>query len=317
MPSRAMVFAAGLGTRLRPLTEYLPKPAIPVLHRPLCWYALDHLRRSGVEHAVLNLHYLGDALERALASAPPLPGLEIALVREERLLGTGGGLRNAARVQSERLGRALAEDELFVAFNGDILFAPDLERAVAVHRALGAIATMVLRADPAVEHYGPVEVDGAGRVRRILGEPRSHAGSSTALVFTGVHVLSARAIEDLPEQGCIIRQGYQRWLARGEVVAGVVDGSPWRDLGTPHHYLAANLELATGILLWPGVDPAQAIDPRARLDGSSSVDRCVVGPGATIFAGVRLSRCVVWPGVEVRRSARNAVLFPGGALEVR
>src|SRR5688572_13255667 len=145
---RAMVFAAGVGSRLRPLTDRLPKPAVPFFHRPICWYALDHLARTGVNEVVLNAHYLAGELEQALRDAPRIGGLEPRIVREAELLGTGGGLRNAVALQSRRLGRELGDDEPFVVTAGDIFFAPDLAGAIALHRRSRAYATMVLRSDP-------------------------------------------------------------------------------------------------------------------------------------------------------------------------
>lgn len=315
---RALVLAAGLGMRLRPLTERLPKPALPLLHRPLAWFALDQLRRAGVEHAVLNSYHCAEALERALEAAPPLPGLSIAVVREERLLGTGGGAQHAIARQSALLGRDVENGEPILAFNGDVLAAPDILRAVEVHRALGAIATMVLRPDPDVVRYGAIEVDPQGRVRRILGAPERLAGEVpvplAVRMFTGVQVLSARALVDLPEEGCIVRQGYQRWLARGEVIGAVVDPGLWRDLGRLPDYLAANLDLASASLHWPGIDAREAVHPEARIEPGAVVEHSVVGPGARVRAGVRLVRCVVWPGTDVRENARDAVIFEGGVV---
>jgi NDP-sugar pyrophosphorylase family protein len=300
---RAMVFAAGLGTRLRPLTEELAKPAVPVLHRPLVGYALDRLRRAGATDVVVNVHHRAEDVERAA-------GAGVVFAREERLLGTGGGLANAVHVQSRSLGRDLDRDELLVAFNSDIVFDADLEAAIAHHRTLGAFATMVLRADPEVARYGAIEIDASGVVRRLLGAPDAIPGLRP-LMFTGVHVLSARAIADLPDEGCVIREGYRRWLDRGESIAGFEDARPWRDLGTPREYLAANLDLARGALRWPGHAPA-AIHPSARVEGE--VVDCVVGERAEIARGVRLERCVVWPGTPVRADARDAILIPGSIV---
>lgn len=303
---RAMVFAAGLGTRLRPLTDLLPKPVVPLLHRPLAWYALDHLRRAGVVHAVLNTHHLGELVERELRRAPALEGLEMRFAPEPELLGTGGGVRAAVALQARAVG-ALGDDDLVIAFNGDIFFAPDLARAVAHHRRHDAYATMILRADPAAQRYGAIEIDEAGRVRRMLGKPDG-PGDLRAMMFTGVHVLSARAVADLPERGCIVRQGYQRWLER-EVIAGYVEDGPWRDLGTPREYLAANLDLLEGRVRWPGIeDPrALAIDPSAKVASDAIVETSVVGAGAVVAGGVELRRSVVWPGTAVRESATERI----------
>lgn len=302
---RAMVFAAGLGTRLRPLTDVLPKPVIPLLHRPLCAYAIEHLARNGATHVVLNTHHLADRVERALAGSPT----PLAFAREPRLLGTGGGVKNAIAHQSRVLGSPLAADELVVAFNGDILFAPDLARAIALHRSRDAYATMILRADPDAARYGAIELDHEDRVRRLLGQP--DLAGLRPFMFTGVHVLSARAIADLPDEGCIVRQGYRGWVARGEVVLGHVEASPWRDLGTPREYLAASLDLLHGPAPGPAIHPGALVDPAASLEDA------VVGEGARVGAGVTLRRVIVWPGTRVRESAQDAILFGESVVEAR
>src|SRR5262249_54921504 len=154
-------------------------------------------------------------------------------VREPELLGTGGGVRHAMEV--------LGGEGTVVVMNGDILFWPDLEAAIAHHDRTEAIATVVLREDPRARELGALGLDAAGRVRSLLGAPTIEG--LRELMFTGVHVLSERALAALPEEGCIIRRSYRRWIDEGEVVAGIVDGGPWRDLGTPSEYLCANIEL--------------------------------------------------------------------------
>ncbi|MFW5921120.1 MAG: sugar phosphate nucleotidyltransferase [Polyangiales bacterium] len=312
----AMVLAAGLGTRLRPLTHERPKPAVPVANRPLAWFALDHLARAGVREVVLNTHYLGERLPDLLA--PYLPAdLTPTYLHEPDLLGTGGGVHNA---RDHLLAGEHDPDAPVLLTNSDILFAPDYAAALATHRRHGAIATMVLRPDPEAARYGAVEVDPQGRVRRLLGAPQSAPEPLEALMFTGVHVLSPRAFEDLPAQGCIIRHSYRRWVDEGVAVAGHVDTSPWRDLGTLEAYLQANLDLADGTLRWPGITPDPAtgtlVDPTADVPLTATLRHAVVGPGARIAPHVTLERAVVWPDAEVTEDARGAVITPTQRVSV-
>jgi len=291
-----MVFAAGLGTRLRPLTERLPKPVVPLMNRPLASYSLERLAAAGVTRCAVNTHHLAAEVPRALDGHVP-SGLEIAWAHEEVLLGTGGGLRHGL----ERLGPT---DELIVVMNGDIFFWPDLEAAIAHHRAIGAFATMVLRPDPAAARFGAIDIDPGGRVQRMLGVPESPGATELrSFMFTGVHVLSPEVVTTLPEKGCVVRLGYQRWLAEGRVIGGFVDESPWRDLGTPEAYLKAHMDLLDGSLSWPGV-------PSAGGD-------VVLGPGASVAEGVSLERVVVWPGTHVTEPARDAILAPHARVDVR
>ena len=297
---RALLLAAGLGTRLRPLTDHLPKPAVPVLHRPLGARSLERLLALGVRSIAINTHHLGDAAERALR---PLVPSELPFVRshEDELLGTAGGVKRALALAAELDGGG---DDDAVVMNGDVIFAPDLERAIALHRSRGELATMGLRADPEAARYGAIELDGGARVRRILGRPASVEGALRALMFTGVHVLSARALRELPERGCVIRQGYIPWLERGELVVGIEEAAPWRDLGTIAEYHAANIERAHE----PG-----AVDASAEIEGAH-IERCVIGAQARVAAGVHVRRCVVWPGTAVLTDASDAVIGPFGVV---
>jgi mannose-1-phosphate guanylyltransferase len=312
-----MVFAAGLGTRLRPLTERLPKPVVPLVNRPLASFSLERLAAAGVTDCAVNTHHLADEVPRALEGHAP-EAMRVRFVREETLLGTGGGLRNGLRTLVDAVG--VDDDSLFLVMNGDIFFWPDLEGAIALHRRLDAVATVVLRPDPRARQLGALEVDADGRVRRLLGRPEEvAAGPLEEHMFTGVHVLSPRALSDLPEEGCVIRRAYRRWIDTGAVVGGFVDGGAWRDLGTPAEYLRAHLDLLDGALRWPGFEPP----PDGVLRGAGAtvgegarLSRVVLGPGARVAPGVSLERAVVWPGTTVTESARDAILAPHARVDV-
>jgi mannose-1-phosphate guanylyltransferase len=304
-----MVLGAGLGTRLRPLSLQLPKPAVPVANKPLGWFALDWLERNRIREVVINTHHLATGLERALE--PHLPeGQKVELVHEPYILGTGGGVKNGWKPSS---------GELFVVVNGDVILAPDLEKALEAHQRLGAVATMVVRQTPDPDRYGAVEADPGGRVRRILGSPKKGFSGLQKYMFSGVHILDPRAWNDLPAEGCIVRESYRRWLERGETVGAFVDPGPWMEVGTVESYLEANLALASGRVAWPGIKSDKAgilVHGSAHIGRDVVLDRVVIGPGATVADGVKLRRVVVWEGVRADSDEQDAVLTPSGAVRV-
>jgi mannose-1-phosphate guanylyltransferase len=313
---RAMLVAAGVGTRLDPLTRELPKPALPVANRPIAWFACDHLLRAGFDELVVNTHHLAGELRAALEPHVPA-GQRLRFVHEPQILGTGGGVRNAWQ-------RPI-DGEDFVTMNAKLLFAPDLARALAVHRQSGAIATMVLRALPAGTRFTPVQVAVDGRVIAIgdvAAAPDAAVARATASarMFTGVQVLSPRAFADLPESGDIIRYSYARWLARGELVATVTDDAPFMDVGvTLRHYLDANVALAAGALRWPGVAPAPGgvfVDAAAQLGAGCALENAAVGAGASVAPGTRLQRVVLWPGTRTTTDLRDAIVTPSRVLQL-
>lgn len=271
---RAMILAAGLGTRLRPLTEEVPKPLLPVANRPQIHYVLDQLARAGVQEVVVNLHHLAQHVRSALGES--YGGIRIAYSHEPELLGTGGGLKKVERFFAE---------EPFILANADALTDADLGEAVRRHRETGAAATMVVRDWDPAGGYAKVEVDAGGMVRRI-GDRGSGEGLSPA-VFTGIHILSRAILRRLPERApsCIVRDGYLPMLAAGDRVAAHRIAGYWRDIGTLSAYLDANDEALRGRV--PGA-PGGAADGgalRRRFRGVEFTTPVLVGAGCRIGEG--------------------------------
>lgn len=298
---RAMILAAGLGTRMRPLSELLPKPVLPVLGIPLIAWPLAWLARHGFTEVVLNLHHLPDAT-RAAAEAWAPPGVSLRFSEERELLGTGGGIRRAAAF--------LRESDPSLVVSGDMICDLDLAGLVARHRARGDRATIALRADPRADRFGTIGIDGAGRVRRIARR-FDLGGEAAAGVNVSVYLFAARAFASLPERE--VFNHLDDWLApelaagagdlRGEVVPG--EDLLWEPVGTPGEYLAANLRR-------PVVSYFDA-EARARALGVRLEPDLVIGAGAKLGADVRLRRAVVWGGESVPDGFRGEDgVFAGG-----
>jgi NDP-sugar pyrophosphorylase family protein len=304
---RAMLVTAGFGKRLAPLTDLLPKPAVPVCNRPIAWYAIDHLRRCGVRELVLNTHHLAGVLESAIRAAAP-SDVSLSFVHEPEILGTAGGVRNAWQP---------IDGETFLVMNGKYVFAPDILEALRVHRSSGAIATMILKPTVPGDPLGQIEIDAESRVRRISGHGSAQP-QATPHIYTGVSLFDARAHRDLPERGCLIRDVYWHWLDRGERVLAWVDTSSFRDVGRSHwHYWEANQALLTGLEHWPGIEPdgeGVLLGADAVIGAGAQLRASVIGPGAQISAGVTLERCVVWPGAHVEVDQADAIILPNGSV---
>ncbi|MBK7153641.1 MAG: NTP transferase domain-containing protein [Sandaracinaceae bacterium] len=227
--TQAVVLGAGLGTRLRPMTEHLPKPGVPLAHVPVAAHTIAHLVAAGVDAVAVNTHYLAEALEGALPRHVP-NGLTLRFSREAQLLGTGGGIRAAWAL--------LDPEKPLLVMNGDILFRPDLRRAMAMHQERGALATMIVREHPEAHRLGAIETAADGRVVRLLGAPAQRVPDSVWM-FTGVHLLSPAAFHDLPQEGCIVRQAYRHWVDAERPVYAQPSEASFRDVGTHAEYLAA------------------------------------------------------------------------------
>lgn len=302
-----MLLCAGLGTRLRPLTNEHPKPLVPLLGKPIGAYAIDALAAVGVRSLVANTFHLGAQVQPTLDPFARARGMALQTVHETELLGTGGGIRNAL---------PLLGAEPFVVFNGDVLAAPDLPRAIALHRASGARMTMILREDPAADQLGAIEVDEAGRVVRILNEGPVSERPTRKCMFTGVYVLSPDIAEDLPSNGCIIRHTLRRWLARGERVSAIVDPAPWFDLGTIASYAHVTFGLLDGSIVMPGISPAPSRSRAANVSVASAVQLGAysdLSDGVTVTGEGVIERVIAWPGATIEAPLSNAIVTTGGA----
>lgn len=240
---KAMILAAGLGTRLRPLTERIPKPLLPVAGTPLIVWNLLLLRRHGVSEVVVNLHHLGHLIEDALGDGSRY-GLRVVYSREPVILGTGGGLKQA---------EPWFEERPFLVLNGDTLLELDLTALMAFHRDRNALATMVLRDDPEAGRWGPVEVDRQGRILSINGRGRDGRDSEPAagppLMFAGVHVMHPRLLRDVPagRESSII-EAYVRAIQQQEPIWGYRMEGYWSDVGTPERYAQAQRDAEAGLI---------------------------------------------------------------------
>ena len=242
---KAMVLAAGLGTRLRPLTDDRPKALVTVAGRTLLEIALVRLRGFGVREVVVNAHHYAEMIVAYLAAHGNF-GMRIEVSREETLLNTGGGLQKAAGFFLEQ------SNEPFLVHNVDVISTIDLARLAAFHREQGALATLAVAEREASRL---LLFDQAGQLcgRRAKKDAEAElvrpAEETQALAFAGIHVVSPRIFALMGEEGAFsIIDAYLRLAAQGEkVMAFRADGAYWRDLGRPESVAAAEKDIQSSV----------------------------------------------------------------------
>ena len=236
---KAMILAAGFGTRLRPLTAVTPKPLLPVAGTPMIVWNLLLLKRHGIQDVVINLHHLGAMIEQALGDGARF-GMRITYSHEPVILGTGGGIK-----QMERW----FNGEPVLVLNGDTLFELDLTALLVFHRERDAAATLVVRQDPAAARWGLVEVTDRAEVIRITGRGRSVSTPTTPRMFAGIHILHPRLLRSLPvgKESSII-DAYVQGIQEGERIMGYDFDGYWTDVGTPERYAQVEQDAAAGLL---------------------------------------------------------------------
>jgi NDP-sugar pyrophosphorylase family protein len=243
---RAMILAAGRGSRLRPLTDVTPKPLIDVAGHPLIAYGLRLLHASGIEDVVVNVHHLGDKLRAALGDGRRF-GVRIRYSSEQRLLDTGGGIRFAAPLLDELLPPgADPSDSPIVVLNGDVVSEIPIREVVRFHRARGALATFVLRDDPQAAAYGTFGCDADGRIRRFLGRGEPASVALRERMFASVQVLDPRMLALMPAERpfSTMRELYPDLFERGEPFYGWPYDGRWYTADTPSDLDRARVALS-------------------------------------------------------------------------
>lgn len=292
---QAFVLGAGLGTRLRKLTEQLPKPLVPLIDRPLISYAFDHVIGVGVEQIIVNTHHRAEAYGSAFPEGR-YRDVPITFRHEPVLLETGGGLKNI---------EDLAGDAPLLVYNGDIYATLPLAPAIAHHCASGNEVTLILRSHGDARNVGFASDgthsdSGSGYPIGSVIDLRHRLGRDPGgFLFTGIYLISPAFFQRLALEKLSVIEPLLAMISAGERVGAIViDEGEWWDLGTREQLLAlhAHLRLAHPAASW--VAPDARIAPNALLSGATTI-----GAGASIGSGARLHDTLVWNGAVIEAGA--------------
>ena len=298
-----MILAAGLGTRLRPLTHSRPKVLIPIQNRPLLHWLVEFLWSAGAEEVIVNGHHLSDKLVDSVRRANfPIP---VHVRVEKVLLGTGGGIRNVADFWDERP---------LVVINGDILTSVDLREVCLEHESSGAMATLVLKDEP---QFNRVQVADDGRIFGFTG------GAEKLLAFTGIAVLDPEILALIPADiPTSIIDCYLQLISRGKkVMAHVVKEQYWRELGSLEGYLQVHQELfqlRESPFQGLKVGGKPVVHESARLGSDTRLDGMVcIGRECELDSEVEIQGSIIWDQVKVETgcSIRRSIIGDGVVVE--
>jgi mannose-1-phosphate guanylyltransferase len=307
---QAIVLVGGEGTRLRPLTADVPKPALTLVDRPFLAYMVEWLGAHGVSEVVLACGFLPGVLQEALGEGEH-EGVRLRYVVEPERRGTAGAIRFAADELGDDLG------ERFLVLNGDVLTDLDLTALIRTHEELEARATLALYPVEDAGAYGLVSVDSDGWVGEFVektGEP------IPGEVNAGAYYLERSVLELIPpgREVSIEREVFPRLVGDG-LAAQRLEGY-WMDIGTPERYLQATWDILEGRVeteVRPSA-PGLLIAPGAEIDAGATVGpRIVASPGCVIAAGAEVRDSVLLEGCVVGEGARvsGSVLAPGARVE--
>jgi len=323
---KAMVLAAGVGSRLDPLTTAVPKPLVPVANRPIMELILELLKRHGITEVFSNLHHLPDQLIRYFGDGSRI-GMKLRFHHEEELSGDAGGVRAC---------RAFLEDGTFIVLMGDLLTDADLTSIVAEHKKKGALATIGLKAVDDVSQFGVALTDDQGFITGFQEKPNPSEALSN-LASTGIYVFEPEIFEHIPGEGVygFGRQLFPSLLEKGAPVLGFEFKSYWSDVGTINQYRLSNFDalegrinvefagkqtpqgfLADGAVIESGcnIDGLLLLGKNSRLESGVEVrGRVIVGDDCVVGKNARLADSVIWAGSNVEPGAElhNSVIGRG------
>ncbi len=328
---KAMILAAGLGTRLRPLTNLVSKPMVQLAGRPCLEHTIRLLRRYGITDIIINLHYMPKPIRQHFAGGEPF-GVNITYSYEEELLGTAGGVKNVESYFGE---------DSFLVVSGDALTDINLDLFHEYHRSHGGIATLALKKVPDPTYYGVVTRDSEGYITQFQEKPTLKEAIST-LANTGIYLFENEIFSYIPEDqffdfGINV---FPELLGKGEKIAGYAMRNYWCDIGTLEVYREAHYDMLTGLVevdipgkrfesnIWIGERPV--IHPETVIVGPVVIgDDCFIGKGAQIYGPVTLGkkttinedviikRGIFWENVSVGHGSQLMDCIVGEGCELK
>jgi mannose-1-phosphate guanylyltransferase/phosphomannomutase len=331
---KAVIMAGGFGTRLRPLTNHLPKPMIPMANRPIMEHIVALLKAHGLDDILTLLYFQPEIIERHFGDGAEF-GVRMRHVSAAEDYGTAGAVKNAETFL----------DDTFVIISGDVLTDIDLTEAVRFHKDRGALATIVLTRVENPLEYGVVITGDDGRITRFLEKPSwSEVFSDT--INTGIYILEPRALDFVPagREFDFARDLFPRLLAEGRAPYGYVAAGYWRDVGDLIEYRLAHQDILGGVVritmpgrliegleapIWLGEESrvdftaslrgGVLVGKHAQIGANARISRSVIGDNCVIEEGASISGCVLWNNVFVgsRAALRENVVGQRSVIKAK
>jgi NDP-sugar pyrophosphorylase family protein len=310
---KAMILAAGVGSRLDPLTRNLPKPLVPIVNRPVMEHIIALLRKHGFTHIMVNLHYLGDQIEQHFGDGSSL-GVQIEYSREDQLWGDAGSVKRCEEFFRE---------DTFLVVGGDDLADIDLTKLVKTHKEKRALSTIALSLVDDPSEYGIVLMNEEGRITRFVEKPKGEVIFSN-MANTGVYVFEPEVFELIPRGTFYLfgKQFFPQMLAQGRPLYAHLTASYWKDVGNLEVYRQTHYDALAGRVsiefpmrekrkfVWIGENVT--IDPSAEIGYPVAIgDNCTIEAGARV-----LENTIIGNGCAVERGAvvRDTILWDGAVV---
>lgn len=312
---KALFLAGGFGTRLRPITNDLPKPMVPIMGKPLLERNIENLKKFGISEIVLSTCYKPNKIKKYFGDGSRF-GVKISYICEDEPLGTAGAIKNAEKFF----------DDTFLVFNADILSDFDISDMISFHKQKGALATIAVTHVDNPSAYGVIEHDENGFITAFKEKPKPDETSSN-LINAGVYIFEPELLKEIPAGRAVSieRETYPLLLSKGYKMAIYDRCSYWLDLGTPQKYLKAHKDILKGLIKIKEHDfnkNAQYISKTAKISRFAKIKEPVyigdnveissfanIGPNTVIFGNstigidAKVVESIVWDNAHVEGGA--------------
>ncbi len=317
---KAMVLAAGRGSRLRPLTLERAKPAIPLLGNPLVRTILEKLRAFGITEFRLNLHTLPETIKQCFDLVFENTS-DVSFSYEPEILGTAGGLK---------ANESFFKDETFLMVNGDIFFEFDISKVIDFHVRNDSLATLALWPQNPPYQHTPIRIDSSYRIHSFPRTRENSRNHGQAYVFTGITVLSRDIFRLIKPSGFseIVADVYEPSITKGLKICGCPVQGYWNDLGTPARYLATQKEvfdysrirppcvIGNGVIVREPerMGPYVAIGQGSVIEEDCEIGDSILWENCSVRRGARIRHCIVGRGVCLKGDLENRVITRNGEI---
>lgn len=278
---------------------------VPLAGIPNIEWILRHLKNQGITEFAINLHYCPKPLQTYLGDGSRF-SVHIEYFHEPEILGTAGGIKNMIPAM---------DDETFIVVNGDVLFMPHLPSLINCHKKSGALASMVVRPADNAEALGAVGLNHTGQVRRLVWAGDQNIDE--LYMFTGMHIIEPSLRQQLPDKGCIVRSTYIPMVEQNGPIAGIIEDSAFRDLGTKGDYLDANLQIASGNIALPGFTPRpddNIIHETVMQANGATVENSVIGENVIIESNIHVRQSIVMAGAVIKEDICRKIILSDGTV---
>jgi len=326
-----MILAAGFGTRLKPLTNDLPKPLFPVLNRPILEHALNFLSSQGIQEIAINLHHQPEKIIDYFGDGKDF-GVNLHFSREEKILGTAGGIKKL---------ESFLKDETFVVINSDVLADVDLKDVLKSHKEKNSKLTLVVRQDADAEKYDSIQRVDEGRIVHFLGHSIKNSEPTAQVMFTGIQIMEPDIFSRIPEnEFCGTTEDVFPGMIQDDLpVYGFLHKGYWIDMGTRETYIQAQKDALNGkvtlktsssrnpegpLLVPPvhigkdceisqdaQVGPYAVLGDGCRVRSGAVVENSILWSGATVGGGLTVKNSIIGEGVAIDKNVKDDSLAPG------